>query len=252
MTGAAGHRGIAIVGMACRFPGAGDLDAFWRNLSAGVDSIRHFDDAELLRAGIPERVLRRPDYVKAAPVIDGFDMFDAGFFEYSPREARLMDPQQRVLLEEAWHALEDAGYPPGSDRGRVGAFMGSGGVVTSYLLAHASLHRSPTGGVEHLGNDKDFVSTKLSYKLDLTGPSINVQTACSTSLVAVHLACQSILDGECDMALAGGATVRVPQVTGYFYRQGDILSPDGRCRAYDAAAQGTVFGSGTGVVVLKH
>ncbi|MDT8343898.1 MAG: polyketide synthase, partial [Thermohalobaculum sp.] len=245
-------RGIAIVGMACRFPGANDLDAFWRNLRAGIDSIRHFSDAELMRAGIPEAQVRRPDYVKAAPVIDGFDLFDAEFFEYSPREARLMDPQQRILLEEAWHALEDAGHPPGRGSRRVGAFMGSGGVVTSYLLAHAALHTARTGGIEHLANDKDFLSTKLSYKLDLTGPSINVQTACSTSMVAVHLACQSILDGECDMALAGASTLRVPQIAGYQFRQGDILSPDGRCRAYDADAQGTVFGSGTGVVVLKH
>ena len=133
-----------------------------------------------------------------------------------------------------------------------GAFMGSGGVVTSYLLAHKALQAGTTGGIEHLANDKDFVSTKLSYKFDLTGPSLNVQTACSTSMVAVHLACQSILDGECEMALAGAASVRVPQISGYLYRQGDILSPDGACRAYDADARGTVFGSGAGVVVLKH
>lgn len=245
-------RGVAIVGMACRFPGANNPNEFWQNLCAGVDSIRHFDDAELVENGISQRELNRPDYVKASPVIDAFDMFDAGFFEYSPREARLMDPQQRLLLEESWHALEDAGYGAGDIDGRVGAFVGSGGVVTSYLLAQAALHSGTTGGVEHLANDKDFLSTKLSYKLGLTGPSINVQTACSTSMVAVHLACQSILDGECEMALAGGSVVRVPQVSGYTYRAGDILSPDGKCRAYDADAQGTVFGSGTGVVVLKH
>ncbi|MFQ5565793.1 MAG: type I polyketide synthase, partial [Paracoccaceae bacterium] len=246
------RRGIAIIGMACRFPGANDWREFWANLCAGVDSIRHFSDAELRRAGIPEKTLRRADYVKASPVIDGFDMFDAGFFAYSPREARLMDPQQRILLEEAWHALEDAGHHAGNYDGRIGAFMGSGGVVTSYLLAHKALQAGTTGGVEHLANDKDFVSTKLSYKFNLTGPSINVQTACSTSMVAVHLACQSILDGECEMALAGAATVRVPQISGYFHRPGDIMSPDGACRAYDAEAQGTVFGSGAGVVVLKH
>ena len=179
------------------------------------------------RAGIPEKTLKRADYVKAAPVIDGFDRFDAGFFEYSPREARLMDPQQRILLEEAWHALEDAGHHPGNYDGRIGAFMGSGGGVTSYLLAHKVLQAGTTGGIEHLANDKDFVSTKLSYKFDLTGPSLNVQTACSTSMVAVHLACQSILGGECEMALAGAASVRVPQISGYLYRQGDIVSPEG-------------------------
>lgn len=246
------RRGIAIIGIACRFPGADDWRQFWSNLCGGVDSIRHFSDTDLLRAGIPQKTLKRPDYVKASPVLNGYDMFDAGFFEYSPREARMMDPQQRILLEEAWHALEDAGHHAGNHDGRIGAFMGSGGVVTSYLLAHKSLQAGATGGVEHLANDKDFVSTKLSYKLDLTGPSINVQTACSTSIVAVHLACQSILDGECEMALVGAATVRVPQISGYLYRPGDIMSPDGTCRAYDADAQGTVFGSGVGVVVLKH
>jgi acyl transferase domain-containing protein/acyl carrier protein len=246
------RRGIAIIGIGCRFPGADDWRQFWSNLCGGVDSIHRFSDSDLLRAGVLERTFKRPDYVKASPILNDYDMFDAGFFEYSPREARLMDPQQRILLEEAWHALEDAGHHAGNYHGRIGAFVGSGGVVTSYLLAHKSLQTGATGGVEHLANDKDFVSTKLSYKLDLTGPSINVQTACSTSMVAVHLACQSILDGECDMALAGAATVRVPQISGYLYRQGDIMSPDGTCRAYDADAQGTVFGSGAGVVVLKH
>ncbi len=251
--GGSAPRGVAIIGIACRFPGANDWQQFWANLTAGKDSIRHFSDAELLRAGVPEKTLKRPDYVKAAPVIDDFDRFDAQFFEYSPREARIMDPQQRILLEEAWHALEDAGVDPGhAPDSRIGAYMGAGGVVTSYLLAHPSLQAGATGGLEHLANDKDFLATKLAYKLDLTGPAINVQTACSTSMVAVHLACQAILDGECEMALAGAATVRVPHVQGYLHRAGDIMSPDGRCRAYDADAEGTVFGSGCGVVVLKH
>lgn len=245
-------RGIAIVGMACRFPGAPDLDAFWEMLLTGREGIRHFTDDELLAAGVPETDLARPDYVKSAPVIEGYDLFDAGFFEYSPREARIMDPQQRLLLECAWHALEDAGHDPARTEEPVGAFIGTGGVVSSYLLAQAALHGSATGGVEHLGNDKDFAATRLAYKLGLTGPALNVQTACSTGLVAVHLARQSILEGECRMALAGCATVRVPQVAGYRYREGDILSPDGHCRAYDADAKGTVFGSGVGVVVLKH
>lgn len=238
--------------MACRFPGANDPATFWKNLCDGVDSIRHFDEAELLKAGVSSAELKRSDYVKASPVLDDIDKFDAAFFEYSPREARLMDPQQRLLLEIAWHAFEDAGYIPGEIAQRVGAFVGSGGVVSSYLLAQAALHGGTTGGVEHLANDKDFLSTKLSYKLGLTGPSVNVQTACSTALVATHMACQSILDGECEMAIAGGSVVRVPHQEGYIHRAGDILSPDGRCRAYDAEAEGTVFGSGAGIVVLKH
>ena len=252
--GATGNlEGIAIIGIACRFPGANDWRAFWRNLAEGRDCIRHFSDDELRRAGVSEAALRRPGYVKAAPVIDGHDLFDARFFEYSPREARMMDPQQRILLEEAWHALEDASLDPArSGDARIGAYMGGGGVVTSYLLAHPSLQSGATGGLEHLANDKDFLATKLAYKLDLTGPAINVQTACSTSLVAVHLACQAILDGECDVALAGASTVRVPHIQGYQHRAGDIMSPDGRCRAYDAKAEGTVFGSGCGVLVLKH
>ncbi|MEP0940188.1 MAG: beta-ketoacyl synthase N-terminal-like domain-containing protein, partial [Rhizobiaceae bacterium] len=252
MGGQAEHRGVAIIGMSCRFPGANDPATFWQNLCNGVDSIRHFDETELLQNGVAARDLKHPDYVKASPVLDDIDRFDAGFFEYSPREARLMDPQQRLLLEIAWHAFEDAGYVPGEIAQRVGAFVGSGGVVSSYLLAQAALHGGTTGGVEHLANDKDFLSTKLSYKLGLTGPSVNVQTACSTALVATHMACQSILDGECEMAIAGGSVVRVPHVAGYVHRAGDILSPDGKCRAYDAKAEGTVFGSGAGVVVLKH
>lgn len=252
MSGEPEHRGVAIIGMACRFPGAHNPSAFWKNLCDGVDSIRHFDEAELLNAGVSQSELNRDDYVKASPVLDDIDKFDAAFFEYSPREARLMDPQQRLLLEIAWHAFEDAGYVPGEIAQRVGAFVGSGGVVSSYLLAQAALHGGTTGGVEHLANDKDFLSTKLSYKLGLTGPSVNVQTACSTALVATHMACQSILDGECEMAIAGGSVVRVPHLEGYIHRAGDILSPDGRCRAYDAEAEGTVFGSGAGIVVLKH
>ncbi|NKB51774.1 MAG: SDR family NAD(P)-dependent oxidoreductase [Rhizobiaceae bacterium] len=246
------HRGVAIIGMACRFPGANSPEEFWENLCNGVDSISHFSDDQLLKSGVSPRDIKRSDYVKASPVIEGIDQFDAGFFEYSPREARLMDPQQRLLLEVAWHGFEDAGYIPGELDRRVGAFVGSGGVVSSYLLAQSALHGGATGGVEHLANDKDFLSTKLSYKLGLTGPSVNVQTACSTAMVAVHLACQSILDGECEMAVAGSSVVRVPHIVGYTHRAGDILSPDGKCRAYDAAAEGTVFGSGAGIVVLKH
>ena len=246
--------GVAIVGLACRFPGAPDADAFWRNLVAGVESVTFFTDDELRRAGVAPSDLQDPAYVKAAPVLANAEAFDAAFFGYSPREARLMDPQQRIFLEVAWSALEDAGLAPDDHDGVTGCFAGTGGVVTSWLVAHQAEHpdlAGATGSLAHLGNDKDFVATRASYRMDLRGPSINVQTACSTSLVALHLACRSVLDGECDLALAGASTVRFPQVAGYRMEKGDILSPDGHCRAFDAGAQGTIFGSGAGVVVLK-
>jgi acyl transferase domain-containing protein len=187
-------------------------------------------------------------------LLPDIDQFDAAFFEYSPEEARLMDPQQRLLLEVAWESFEDAGERVGDSARPIGVFTGLGGVVTSYLLDRLPFRADlpgSTGNLAHLGNDKDFSSTRISYKLNLTGPSINVQTACSTSLVAVHLACQAILAGECDMALAGAATVRVPQRVGYTSVKGGILSPDGHCRAFDADAQGTIFGSGVGAILLK-
>ena len=251
---AAAPSGIAIVGMACRFPGAADHRAYWRNLCNGHESITALTDEELAAAGVPAELLQDPAYVKAASTLPDIDQFDAAFFEYSPAEARVMDPQQRLLLEVAWETFEDAGYRPGAAARPVGVFVGSGGVVSSYLVDRLSVSSAlpgQTGSLAHIGNDKDFLSTRISYKLNLTGPSINVQTACSTSLVAVHLACQTILAGECDMALAGAATVRVPQRVGYVSRKGDILSPDGHCRAFDAEAQGTIFGSGVGAVLLK-
>ncbi|HUI95554.1 MAG TPA: SDR family NAD(P)-dependent oxidoreductase [Xanthobacteraceae bacterium] len=253
MTSGPAASGVAIIGMACRFPGAVDHRAYWRNLCEGVESITPLAEAELVAAGVPAAALRDPTYVKAAPLLSDVDVFDAEFFEYSPHEARVMDPQQRLLLEVAWSAFEDAGRRPDS-AAPVGVFVGTGGVVSSYLidrLASSADLPGQTGSLAHIGNDKDFASTRISYKLNLTGPSINVQTACSTSLVAVHLACQAILAGECDMALAGAATVRVPQRVGYVSVKGGILSPDGHCRAFDAAAEGTIFGSGVGAVLLK-
>jgi acyl transferase domain-containing protein len=230
MTRENGSAGVAIVGIACRFPGAADHPAFWRNLCEGVESISTLSEADLLSAGLPAELLRDPSYVKAAPLLPDIEQFDAAFFEYSPEEARLMDPQQRLLLEVAWEAFEDAGQPLGRSAQPIGVFTGLGGVVTSYLVDRLPFSTDLpgyTGTLTHLGNDKDFASTRISYKLNLTGPSLNVQTACSTSLVAVHLACQGILAGECDMALAGAATVRVPQRIGYTSVKGGILSPDG-------------------------
>jgi acyl transferase domain-containing protein/surfactin synthase thioesterase subunit/acyl carrier protein len=254
MTASADARAIAIIGAACRFPGADHPSAFWTNLCRGVESITFFSDEELLAAGVDPSLLANPSYVKASPMLVDVDKFDAAFFGYSPREAAIMDPQQRLFLEVAWEAFEEAGYHPESLGATVGVFAGGGGVVTSYLAAHRRHPSFPgqTAGLSHLGNDKDFLSTRVSYKLNLTGPSVTVQTACSTSLVALHLACQSLLAGECDMVLAGAATVRVPQVSGYLVEKGNVHSVDGHCRAFDAAGQGTIFGSGVAAVLLKR
>lgn len=245
---------IAIIGMSGRFPGASDLHQFWQNLRDGVESITFFSDEELLAAGVNPDWLHNPDYIKAAPVLAGSDLFDAAFFGYSPREASLMDPQQRLFLELGWESLENAGYDPATYAGPIGVFAGTG--MSSYLLVNILSNypvvASPNFHQFTLGNDKDFLSTRLSYKLNLRGPSLTVQTACSTGLVAVHLACQNLLSYQCDMALAGSITIRQPQTGGYNYQEGNVASPDGHCRAFDERAAGTVFGSGAGIVVLKR
>ena len=246
---------IAVVGMAGRFPGARDVDEFWRNLRDGVESIRPLSDAELIAAGVAPEVIARPDYVKAAAVLDDVDMFDASFFGLSPRDAAIMDPQHRHFLECSWEAIENAGIRPKSFGGSIGVFAGSG--MNAYLIHNLLNNRRlmESAGlflIRQTGNDKDVLATRVSYQLDLRGPSLTVQTACSTSLVAVHLACQSLLDRECDMALAGGVTIEIPHAHGYVYREGEILSRDGHCRAFDAASSGTVFSSGVGIVVLRR
>ena len=232
------RREIAIVGMAGRFPKAGNIEEFWQRLSRGDECISFFTDEELAESGIAASELKDPDYVKAAGVLEGAELFDAPFFGFHPREAELMDPQHRIFLQCAWHALEDAGYDPARYAGRIGVFGGAG--LNTYLfevgptLSNSSALRYQA----FIGNDKDFLTTRVSYKLNLKGPSVDVQTACSTSLVAVHLACQSLLAGECDMALAGGVAIRAPLKQGYFYEEGGILSPDAHCRAFDKNAQG--------------
>ena len=246
---------IAVVGMAGRFPGARNIREYWNNLRSGVESVQRFTDEELLAAGVQPVVLRNPNYVKAGAVLPDMEMFDAAFFGFSPREASIMDPQHRHFLECSWEALENAGHMPERFDGSIGVFGGSGhnAYMPYNLLTNPKLV-SQVGFflIRHTGNDKDFLTTRVSYLLNLKGPSVNVQTACSTSLVAIHTACQSLLNGECDMALAGGVTIELPHRHGYLYQEGDILSPDGHCHAFDADSQGTVFGSGVGVVVLRR
>ena len=246
---------IAVVGMAGRFPGARTPDEFWRNVRDGVESIRRYNDEELLEAGVKPELLRNPRYVKAGAPLDDMELFDAEFFGFSPKDAAIMDPQHRQLLECAWEALEDAGHPPERFAGSIGVYAGCG--MNAYmmfnLLTNPDLMESVgLFLVRHTGNDKDFLATRISYSFDLTGPSVSVQTACSTSLVAIHFACQNLLAGECDMALAGGVTLELPHRRGYLYEEGEILSPDGHCRAFDHRSQGTVFGSGAGLVVLRR
>ncbi len=246
---------IAIVGMGARFPGAKNLAEFWKNLRNGVESIRALTDQELLDAGADPSALRDPNYVKSASVLDGIELFDAPFFGFSPKDAAIMDPQHRVFLECAWEALERAGWSADAFPGSIGVFAGSG--MNSYLMFHLVPNQQLMASaglflLKQTGNDKDVLATRVSYQLNLTGPSMTIQTACSTSLVAVHVACQSLLNRECDMALAGGVTIEIPHKQGYLYREGEILSRDGHCRAFDAASTGTVFGSGAGVVVLRR
>ncbi|TBR56967.1 polyketide synthase, partial [Westiellopsis prolifica IICB1] len=246
-------KGIAIIGMICRFPEAKNIDEFWQNLSQGRESISFFTDDELENAGEDAAVLRNPNYVKAAPILSDIDMFDASFFDISPREAEVMDPQQRLFLECAWEALEHAGYDPEREKRWIGVYAGSN--LSTYFHYNLSSHHDLFEELStqlFIGNDKDYVPTRVSYKLNLKGPSLNINTACSTSLVAIHAASRSLLNYECDMALAGGITIKVPHLTGYLYQKDGISSPDGHCRAFDANAGGTVMGSGVGIVVLKR
>lgn len=245
---------VAVIGMAGRFPGAANLDRFWQNLRAGVESVVQLGDEQLLADGESPVLLRDPAYVRACPVLEDLDKFDAGFFGFSPREAAITDPQHRIFFETAWAALENAGYVPERARGVVGVFATCG--LNYYLMHHLVTNQDLVENVgewllRHTGNDMNFLATRVSYEFDLRGPSLNVQTACSSSLVAVHLAAQSLLNGECDLALAGGSTISLPQ-RGYVYKEGEILSADGHCRPFDARSTGTLFGSGAGCVILKR
>ncbi|MEU1128260.1 SDR family NAD(P)-dependent oxidoreductase [Streptomyces sp. NPDC005900] len=245
---------IAVVGMAGRFPGARTVGEYWDNLKAGVCSVIRFEDDELLARGVPAAALADPDFVRAGYPLADSEKFDAAFFGYSPREAELMDPQHRVLLECGWAALESSGHDAEQYDGLVGVYAGAGN--NTYLLFNIA---SQPGAAEILGdkqtvigNRSDFLSSRISYKLGLEGPALNIQSACSTSLVAVVEACQALLAYQCDTALAGGVAVDAMRSKGYTYRPNGILSPDGNCRTFDARAQGTVAGDGVGMVVLKR
>jgi len=242
--------GIAVIGMAGRFPGAGNIEKFWENLKNGVESISFFTDEELIESGLSPELVRRPNYVKAKGVLEDIEFFDAPFFNFTPREAAVMDPQLRIFHECAWEALEHAGYSSSNYDGLIGVYAGNAFNI-GWLAQVFTQGSSLVGGLEK-GFLNNHLSTYISYKLDLKGPSVTIRTACSTSLVAVHMACQGLLLSECDMALAGGVSILIPKKSGYLYREGMIYSPDGHVRAFDANSKGTVFGDGVGCVVLKR
>lgn len=245
--------GVAIIGMAGRFPGANNIEEFWSNICNGKESIVFFTDEELKESGVSQDLLADPHYVKAGSILKDTSLFDREFFGMTPREAEITDPQHRIFLESAWHALEHAGYNPETYHGSIGVYAGA--FMSTYLLnlySHKDLFESIGTQTIRQANDKDHLATTVSYKLNLTGPGLTVQTACSTSLVAVHIACQALLSGECDMALAGGVCVWFPEKNGYLFQEGSIGSADGHTRTFDARAQGTVFGHGVGLVVLKR
>jgi acyl transferase domain-containing protein len=247
--------GVAIIGLAGRFPGARNVEELWQNLVEGRETISVFSDNELEAADPDEMAARRqPGYVRSRGILADVDYFDAAFFGINPNEAAIIDPQQRVFMETAWEALESAGYDPRSFPGPIGVFAGMSN--NSYFLQHLLSRHDVTDVVGWLttmmGNEKDYLATRVSYKLDLRGPALNLQTACSTSLVAVASAVQSLLTYQCDLALAGGVSITLPQRRGYLHEEGGITSPDGHCRSFDERAAGTVFSNGVGIVTLRR
>ena len=250
---------IAVIGMAGRFPGADSVTTFWDNLRRGEESIATLSEEALTAAGVSAKTLADPAYVRRAPLVDGIEEFDAEYFGMTPYTARMMDPQQRLFLQTAWHAFEDSGYDPATFDGAIGVFAAS--TASGYLMDNLMSHRNPKALVGEgitvemfnlvLLNDKDYLATRVSHQFNLRGPSLSVQTACSSSLVAVHLACQSLLSGECDMVLAGAASIRVPHHVGYTYEPGAMVSASGHCRPFDVRSDGTIFGSGVAAVILK-
>ena len=248
------NQAIALIGMSGRFPNAENVKVFWWNLEHAVESLVEFSDAEILEAGVPPALLDNPNFVKRGTPFERADWFDAGFFGFNPREAEILDPQHRLFLECAWEALEDAGYGGEVRPESIGVYAGTSG--NTYLLSNVLTNPEVVEAVGFyqlmLASDKDFLATRVAYKLNLKGPSMAIQTACSTSLVAVQTACQALLARQCDMALAGGVSLSFPEKTGHMYNEGMILSPDGRCRPFDAEGRGIRAGHGAGIVVLKR
>ena len=250
---------IAVIGMACKFPGADSVSEFWENLRDGKESIVTLSEDDLLAEGVSEKALANHAYVRRAGLMKGIDEFDAEFFGFTPQAARTMDPQHRLFLQTTYHALEDAGYPPPKIDASVGVFATS--TTSGYLLHNLMSHYDPEKIIGEgitfdmvnlsMSNDKDYIATRAAYQFNLSGPALSVQTACSSSLVAVHLACQSILNGESDMAIAGAASLRIPHNVGYWHDPGSMVSATGHCRPFDVRSDGTIFSSGVGVVVLK-
>ncbi|MBU8665451.1 amino acid adenylation domain-containing protein [Virgibacillus pantothenticus] len=243
---------IAVIGMAGRFPGAKNLKEYWDNLKNGVESVSFFSDEELIDSGIDSELLKNPNYVKASAIIDGVENFDSEFFGYTHMDAEMMDPQVRIFHECAWHAFEDAGYSPSKTEGLVGVYAGASSNVFWEFLGNLQSADGSARFESGQLNDKDYLNSHISYKFNLKGPSISVFTACSTNLVAIHLACKDLINRECDTALSGGVSLSLPQVKGYMYEEGMIGSPDGHCRAFDAEAKGTILGNGVGCVILKR
>ncbi|OPY12688.1 MAG: Phthiocerol synthesis polyketide synthase type I PpsE [Syntrophus sp. PtaB.Bin138] len=245
--------GVAVIGFAGRFPRAANIEQYWANLTAGMDCFSEFTVEDIVREGVPLEVARRPDYIRRCPVVENPSGFDARLFRYSPKEAELIDPQQRILLECSWEALEHAGYDPHRFPGLIGIWAGTG--LNNYFLkniiSRGSFEETAVSQTI-INNDKDYAASRIAYKMNLRGPAVVVQTACSTSLVAVSTACQALLTYQCDMALAGASFLQTPRARGYLYHEGDIFSPDGYCRAFDKAANGTVLGEGCGLVVLRR
>jgi phthiocerol/phenolphthiocerol synthesis type-I polyketide synthase E len=244
---------VAITGMALTVPGARSVAEFWKNLVQGRESVAWFSPQEMESEGIPPELFRQANYVPAKGMVEGIEYFDAEFFGYTPSEADVLDPQQRLFIQHCWLALEDANCNPKQFQGRIGVFGCAG--ASSYLINNLLPRRELRQQVGEyrllLANDKDFLATRVAYKFDLTGPAYTIQSGCSSSLLAVHVACQSILNGECDLALAGGVAISLPQKNGYLFQPEMISSPDGHCRPFDERAQGTVRGDGVGIVILK-
>jgi polyketide synthase PksN len=244
---------IAVIGMAGQFPGAKDIHQFWENLTTGIESIVFFSDRELKEAGFNPKELNHPNLVKANSILEDIEYFDAAFFGYLPWEAEAMDPQVRFFHQYVWHALEDAGYNPETYPGAIGLYGGATNDSFWELKTMLAGTDNAAGRMttSQLGN-KDHMNSYIAYKLNLTGPVFTMQTQCSTSLAAVHLACQGLLSGECYMTLAGGVSIKMPQKSGYMCQEGMILSSSGHCKSFDARADGTIFGNGAAVVVLKR